>query len=109
MQELDVVISAVKSIEGFSSVQRLVCGGCLDYKGKRERERERERELFCVCVCVCVRERERCVCGRERYREKRKRIIRSVFSRLCRNILLIKISFPLHISEIQYLFRYIYL
>lgn len=34
-QSLQVFLPAIKKIDGVQSVQRIVCGGCLDYKVKR--------------------------------------------------------------------------
>jgi hypothetical protein len=31
-KELDTVLVQIKAIDGFKSVQRVVCGGCLDFK-----------------------------------------------------------------------------
>ena len=33
-QTLDLFIGAIKGIDGVKSVQRIVCGGCLDFKVK---------------------------------------------------------------------------
>ena len=38
---IDSILADVKAIDGFKSIQRVVCGGCLDFK---------VRIVLCVCV-----------------------------------------------------------